>query len=833
MKKFNFKALAPHLVAIGIFLVVSVIYCRPALEGKVLQQSDVIFWKGMAQNSFEYKEKHGKFPLWTTHLFSGMPAYQVAMDVKSYLPNLHSVLTLGLPKPIGFFFLACISFYILSCVAGARPVLGILGGLAFAYATFNVLFVSTGHDTKMWTLSYMPGLLAGLLLIYQGKYLPGLAVTAIFGTWEVAFNHPQVSYYFLFTALFISIGYAIQWIRQKQWKHLIISFVLAVLGGVIALGNSAATLLTNAEYAKYTMRGGKTIETKGDEIQKVNTTGLDHDYAFSYSIGKSETLTLFMPGVFGEGTSNHFDENSRLVKNLIEKNIPESQAIQIAENMPKYWGAMPEGTGGTIYLGAIICFLALIGLVVIQDNIKWWILAGAVLAIFMAWGRNFSGFNTFLLDHLPLYNKFRSPNTALIIPQMIFPLLAVMGLQQLFFTSNGLDILKSSFKKILYATGGLFLVVLLIYFFNDFTGAFDPVLMNAFGSSQDGNNEVGKMVINAMKDDRKAMFTGNMFRAFLFAALVIGLLYLYLKNRIKPMIAVVIFIVVNTFDLLLIDSKYLNTDNYLEDESALQTDYFTPTPADMQILQDKDPHYRVYNISTGESFQGRAAITSYFHRNIGGYHPAKLRIYQDLIEVQLSKQTPNMDVLNMLDTRYIITPPQQQQQPAGVYKNDQALGAAWFIKHIKYVNGPVEEIKALDQFGPKDTVIIDNSFKTIAGNDPTPDSSATIQLVNYDNDEIKYSTQSSTNQFAVFSEIYYPAGWNAYVDGKKADYVKVNYVLRGMPVPAGKHEIVFKFEPASYTNGQKLVYLGNSLFFLALAGGLFSLWKNFKKKSSG
>ena len=381
--------------------------------------------------------------------------------------------------------------------------------------------------------------------------------------------------------------------------------------------------------------------------------------------------------------------------------------------------------------------------------------------------------------------------------------------------------------------GALFLVVLLIYFFNDFSGAFDPVLMNAFGSSQDGNNEVGKMVINAMKDDRKAMFTGNMFRAFLFAALVIGLLYLYLKNRIKPMIAVVIFIVVNTFDLLLIDSKYLNTDNYLEDESALQTDYFTPTPADMQILQDKDPHYRVYNISTGESFQGRAAITSYFHRNIGGYHPAKLRIYQDLIEVQLSKQTPNMDVLNMLDTRYIITPPQQQQQPAGVYKNDQALGAAWFIKHIKYVNGPVEEIKALDQFGPKDTVIIDNSFKTIAGNDPTPDSSATIQLVNYDNDEIKYSTQSSTNQFAVFSEIYYPAGWNAYVDGKKADYVKVNYVLRGMPVPAGKHEIVFKFEPASYTNGQKLVYLGNSLFFLALAGGLFSLWKNFKKKSSG
>jgi hypothetical protein len=827
VKKFNFKALVPHLIAIGIFLIVAIIYCRPALEGKILPQSDLIFWKGMAQNSFEYKEQHGHFPLWTTHLFSGMPGYQVAMDAPSFLPNLHNVFTLGLPKPISFFFMACISFYILSCVAGARTVLGILGGLAFAYATFNVLFVATGHETKLWALSYMPGLLAGLLLIYQGKYLFGLAVTAIFATWEVAFNHPQVTYYFLFTALFISIGYALQWIRRKQWKHLIISFVLAALAGIIAIANSAITLLTTSEYAMYTMRGGKSIDITGTEIKKVNTKGLDYDYAFGYSIGKSETLTLLMPGVFGEGGSNHYDEDSKLFENLVGKNIPEQQASYIVQNMPKYWGSMPEGTGGTIYLGAIICFLAIVGLVVIQDNIKWWILAGAVLAIFMAWGRNFWGFNTFLMDYLPLYNKFRSPNTALIIPQMIFSLLAVMGLQQIFFTSGGMEILKKSFKKILYATGALFVVVLLIYFFNDFSGALDPMLVNAFGAPQEGKETIGRMVVNAMKDDRKAMFLGNTFRAFLFAALVIGLLYLYLKNIVKPVTAVIIFIVVNTFDLLLIDSKYLNVENYL-DESAVQSDYFTPTPADTQILQDKDPHFRVYNISTGDPFQGSAAITSYFHRNIGGYHPAKLRIYQDLIEAQLSKRAPNMDVLNMLDTRYIITPPDQQQQPAGVYKNDQALGAAWFIRHLKYVNGPVEEIKALDQFGPKDTAVVDNSFKAVSGTDPVPDSSATIQLISYGNDEIKYATQSATGQFAVFSEIYYPAGWNAYIDGKKTDYAKVNYVLRGMPVPAGKHEIVFKFEPASYAKGQKLIYTGNVLFFLALAGGLFSLWSNRK-----
>lgn len=831
MRKIDFKAFIPHLIAIGVFLLVAVIYCRPALEGKVLQQSDVIFWKGMAQDAFQYKEKNGHFPLWNTHLFSGMPNYQVAMETDSFLPNIHKVLTLGLPKPIDFFFLACISFYILCCTIGARPVLGILGSLAFAYASFNALFIATGHDTKMWTLSYMPGLLAGLLLIYNRKYLLGLAVTTIFATWEVAFNHPQVTFYFLFPLVFITIGYAIQWAKQKDWKHLLVSVCIAAVAGGIAIANSAITLFTTSEYAKYTMRGGKSIETADGTVKETKTTGLDYDYAFSYSYGRSEILTFFMPGVYGEGSGVHFDEDSKLVQNLVEKNIPEGQAMQIAQAMPKYWGGMQEGTGGTIYLGAIICFLAIVGLVVIKDPVKWWILAGAVLAIFMAWGRNFESFNTFLLDHLPLYNKFRSPNTALIVPQMLFPLLGVMGLQAVLFTADGKERLKASFKNILYATGAVFVVTLLIYFFHDLSGALDSRLVQMFGPGQDGKNDVGRMVVNAMKDDRKSMFLGNLFRALVFAGLVIGLLYAYLKNAIKPLAVLIIFTVVNTLDLLIIDNKYLNADNYLEDESALQADYFTPTPADQQILQDKDPHFRVFNISTGEAFAGSAAITSYHHRNIGGYHPAKLRIYQDLIEAQLSKQQPNFDVLNMLDTRYIIMPAGQQQPPQ-VYKNDQALGAAWFISHIKYVKGPAEEMTALDAFGPADTVIIDESFKTIAGDSPVRDSAATIQLVRYDNDEITYSTEASTPQFAVFSEVYYPAGWNAYIDGQKAEYAKVNYLLRGMAVPAGKHEIVFRFEPESVRKGQKLIYVGNSLFLLALAGGIFSIWRRQKSKQA-
>lgn len=824
MKNFNFKALIPHLIAIGIFLVISVIYCRPALEGKMLFQSDNVHWKGMAQNSFEYKEQKGHFPFWNTHLFSGMPNYQVALGVASYIPNLHAVFTLGLPKPISYFFLACLAFYILCCALKIHPAIGVLGSLAFAYATYNALIIAAGHDTKMLVMAYMPALLAGILLIYQKKYWIGLALSIIAGYYQVAFNHPQITYYFVIATAIITIGYIISWAKQKDWKHLGISLALVVVAGIASLANSAMTLLTTAEYSKYTMRGGKTIETSGTEIKKVDTKGLDKDYAFSYSIGKSEILTAFMPGVFGESSALHFDEDSKLVSELVQRNIPENQAIQFAASLPRYWGGMEEPTGGTLYYGAIICFLAIIAMVILKNPIKWWIAGATILFIFMAWGRNFSGFNSFLLDYLPLYNKFRSPNTALIIPQLLLPLLAVLGLQEIFFSSKGKEVLQASFKKIFYALGGLFLITLLIYFFNDFRTAVDSQILAAYSNPQNGSGELGSIIINALKAERKSMFISSVLRALLFAGLVVGLLFLYVKNGLKPLPIIIIFTVINTIDLLIIDNRYLNSDNYLDEESY-QAQSFNPTAANTQILQDKDPHYRVYNLAP-DRFSD--AITSYFHRNIGGYHPAKLRIYQDLIETQLSKSPMNMDVLNMLDTRYFIIPPSQQQQQYGVFKNDSALGAAWFVKHIKYVNGPVEEIKALDQFGPKDTVIVDNSLKNIAGNDPVHDSTASIKLDSYDNDEIKYTTSSHSPQFAVFSEVYYPAGWNAYLDGKKVDYAKVNYVLRGMPVPEGKHEIVFRFEPSSYFTGQKLIYFGNILFYLSLAGAAFAIWKQRK-----
>lgn len=820
-----FKKSLPHLIAILTFLVLSVMYCRPALEGKVLQQHDIVHWKGMAQSSIEYKEKNGHFPLWNTNLFSGMPGYQVSIDGNDFLPNMHGLLTLGLPKPISFFFLACLTFYILSQVLGVHYLIGILTSLGFAYASYNPIIIVAGHESKMWAMAYMPGALAGLMLIYNKRYLLGLAIAAIFGTWQVAFNHPQISYYFFIAVGIISLGYLVQWIRAKEWKHAAIASGLALLIGFIAFANSSLILLTTQEYAKYTMRGGKSIQINGSDIKEVNTKGLDLDYAFSYSIAKDEILTFIMPNVFGGGSGEVVGENEAFIASLTANNVPEQSALQLAGGLPKYWGGIEEGTAGAVYLGAIVVFLALIGLVVVKNNIKWWILGASVIAIFFAWGKYFPGFNTFLFHNFPLYNKFRAPSMALIVPQLLLPVLAAMALHQLFFAADAKEVLARSYKKILYVFGGLFALLGIMYLMNDYSGSIDPRIVEAYTNPQNGDASGGRMIVAALQSARKAMFAEGIGRVFLYAALVLGLLFLYLKNLLKPIAVVAIFLVANTIDLLVVDNKYLNADNYLEAESY-EANNFAPTPVDQEILKDKDPHFRVYNLAP-DRFSD--AITSYHHRSVGGYHAAKLAIYQDLIEGQLSKSPLNMGVLNMLDTRYLIVPASEQRPAASVERNPGSLGAVWFIKHIQYVNGPVEEMKALDNLNTRDTVVIDKSWESVTGGRLVPDSTASIRLVQYDNDAIRYESNANSDQFAVFSEVYYPAGWNAYIDGKQVPYAKVNYVLRGMKVPSGKHQIEFRFEPASYSTAQKLTYIGNSLFWICILLGVFSIWRQFKK----
>lgn len=824
LKKISWNKVWPHLLAIGVFLVIAIVYCSPALSGQVLQQGDIMHWKGMSQDAFNYKAIHGHFPLWNTHLFSGMPNYQVAMSGHSFLPNFGNILTLWLPKPISFFFLACICFYILTQSFSIKPIIGTLASLAFAYATYTPIIIVAGHETKMLAMAYMPALLAGLVLLYEKKYALGLMVSTLFATLEISAGHPQITYYFLICITIMTIFYLVHWIKSKQIKHAIVALSLALLAGLIGLGSSALGIFPSYQYAKYTIRGGSNLDVTSQGIkQTAKTSGLDESYAFQYSLGKAEVFELAMPNAFGGSTGNMFDENSDVYNNAMQlgqqlngKMSPQQLNMVMRSVVSKYWGGVVPFTSGPVYAGTLIVLLAIIGWVVVESKHKWWLLTAALFTILMAWGSYFESFNLFLFHHLPLYNKFRAPSMAMVIPQLILPLMAAIGLQKLIYAEAAQAFLQKHFKKILYTIGGFLAVLLLVYIGNDYS--LSDASLKEFLMQPQIN---GSSIIHSIEDARKSMFLAGIGRVIFFSVIVIVGLYLYAKKILGPVVLLAAFLVINTVDLLKVDNTYLNSSNFMQPDE-LQASSFTPTSADQAILQDKSPHYRVLNLASGDPFTD--AITSYFHRSVGGYHPAKLSIYQDLIASQLTGKI-NPSVLNMLDTRYVISTDKQGQPIAQT--NPDALGAAWFVKGIQYVPSDLQAIEAVGHFNPKDTAIVQDKYKSATGAIRF-DSTASIKLLSYDNDTIKYATNARTPQFAVLSEIYYPAGWNAFIDGKKSSYVKTDFALRGIAVPAGQHEITFIFEPSIIKISQTIVYIANMLFWLSIAFSIFIIWKKEK-----
>ncbi len=819
MKNFQWRQLLPHVIAIAVFALVACIYCSPALRGEVLQQTDVVSWRGMAQDVYDHQAKDGTAPLWNTHVFSGMPNYQIAMMYTQPLLYINNILMLWLPKPANFFFLACLCFYILCVAYRTNYLVAILGSLAFAYSTYDPVIISVGHDTKMLAIAYMPAMMAGLYLLYERRYALGLAVTVLFASLEVFANHAQINYYCILVAGCLTLAYLVKWIRARQWKTAAISLSLALFAGGVAVANSALILMTTAEYSKYTMRGGKSLDNSGGTLKDVKTTGLDEDYAFQYSQGKLEFLTFLMPNVYGGSSSETFGADSKIATNLAEKGVPESNAQQLAQSLPRYWGGIYQ-TSGPVYLGAIVCILFIIGMVVVEGQQKWWIFGASLLAVLMASGKYLPGFNEFLFHYLPLYNKFRAPTIALVIPQLLFPLLAVLALQKIFFTYTKAE-LQAKLKPILYAVGGVFLFIVLVYLSSDFVGVNDDQVKGMLGQATGNNQDMVNVIYNSMLAERKDLFGSEILRALLFVILTLGCVFVYLKTSVKPMIIVIVLITVSTIELIKTDTKYLTDENYVEPDSyeanfnlSLHGSPNDPT-AYQEFQSDKDPHFRTFNLAPDRYNE---SITAYHYRCVGGYNPAKLSIYQDLIENQMSEKL-NPAVLNMLDTKYVLQPEGQQPNSFSVQRNTGALGACWFVKNIKYVNGAAAEMNALTNFNPADTAVVEDQYKTIAGSSAGgSDSAGFIKVVKYDNDDIQYASQSNTAGFAVFSEIYYPEGWKAYIDGKEMPYCKVNYVLRGMVVPAGKHQIEFKFHPASYYTGQTLIYVGNLILFACVIG---------------
>ncbi len=848
MKHINFKQALPHVVAIVIFLLLSVFLTRPSLQGKVVQQGDVVQWKAMAQQSFEFKEKYGHFPKWTNSMMSGMPGYQIAIGPKNPVVfnfySVQKVLTLGLPSPVFYLFLAALCFYLLCIVIGVNPWISIIGGVAYAYCSYNPVLIAGGHDTKLLSMVYAPAVLAGLQLLFKQKYWLGSAVLLTSGILMLSQHHQQIVYYTLLVIVFMIIPFIIKSIKEKKLKHLLVTGLISIGIGALILGTMAMTYWPTYEFSKETMRGGRSELTQKDKKNETRG-GLDKDYAFTWSYGKAETMTLLVPNAFGGSSAEGLGEDSKAIQVLQEnaQTLPQGFAQQIAQSSPMYWGELAS-TQGTVYLGAIICLLFLFGAFLSKSEHRWWLIAITVFGIVLAWGKNLEGINYFLFDHLPFYKKFRAPSMALVIPQLSVALLAVIFLNE--FVNTSKDKLFDLLKKCLYITGGTAAVLLLFYFMSDFTNtATSELRKNVTESLQNQGADFTRNYFSALKSDRQSFYLADMTRTLGFMFVLIAVLFLFAKNYIKQPVVYAALILFCIIDLFGVSKRYLKDENFVDAEELEYS--YTDTRADLQLKQDTG-YYRIlnlafpgangYTVSVNNSFND--AIASYKHNTIGGYSPAKLGLYQDLIERQIYKNIEkwganpsakdSFPVLNMLNMKYVMVPDQQDPKQTSAIQNVYALGNCWLVNEVRFVKNADEEMNALDSFDPKAVAFVDEKYKAALPFAPVYDSAASIKLIENLNDEIKYEFNAATNQFAVFSEIYYPHGWEAYIDGKKTAYCKTDYALRGLAIPAGKHSIAFIFDPTSVRQGEQISRYTNLFSLLFVLFCFFMVWKNREKK---
>lgn len=824
MLKTIFKTALPHIMAIVIFAIVAIIYCKPALEGKVLQQQDIVQWKGMAQDALQYAEKNGHHPLWTTSMFGGMPTYQIT-GVPGFaftIGMLDNLLTLHLPEPINLFFLACLCFYFLALVLGFNNIISVIGALAYSYATYNPIIVTVGHITKMHAIAYLPFFIATILLIFQKKYLWGTILTGIATALFVGANHIQITYYGLIIVAFMSFYFLIKWIKNKEFTHILKTFAAACVGGLLGVAVNAPLLASTYEYGKESIRGGSALITKNS---KSTSTGLTKDYAFSYSMYKSEPLVLMFSGIYGgaSGLTQIDPANSKAVETLQQMQPPIAQQLQGFVSL--YWGGI-GGTSGPPYAGLIICLFALIGISSACNVHRWWILPTILFSFLLSAGSYFESFNVLMFDYLPLYNKFRAPSMILVIPTLLIGILALYGMAALSHETDFKTVLKKykpSFVLLILIVASVFY----LYFTSSFKSETEINLLSQIAKIPDANQKAAfeapaHDLVNAIATDRKSLIESDILKFILFFGLIIALLFLAFKKIINQTVLLIGFGILAMIDLFQVNVKYLHSENFIEANE--NENVFAFTPLDIALKKDTT-QYRVLDLRGGinNAFNG-GALVAYHHKTVGGYNPAKLSIYQDLIENQWYKYPNCQPTLNMLNTKYIIT----GELSTDTVANKMALGNVWFVKGIQYEKGPAEVMQRLDNFNPKDTAIIEQKDKIDALNNIQVDESAQISLVNNNNDEVNYKSSSSKKQLAVFSEIYYKQGWKAYIDNVETPIVKANYVLRSVVVPAGNHSIRFEFKPLIVNTAQKASAAASIILWALLLGAVFMSFKKRK-----
>ncbi|MCK7590477.1 YfhO family protein [Subsaxibacter sp. CAU 1640] len=798
------KKILPHLLMVIGFVVISLLYFSPVLSGKQIFQSDIKHYIGMAKQQNDFRETTGEETYWTNSAFGGMPTYQLGAHYPhNYIKKLDSVLRF-LPRPADYLFLYFIGFYILLLCLKVDFKLAALGALAFGFSTYLIIILGVGHNSKAHAIAYMPLVLSGIILTFRQKYIAGFLLTAVAMALEIGANHFQMTYYLMLLVMVLGIAYLIDAFRKKLLPHYFKSVGLLVLAVVLSIGLNATNIMATQEYVKESTRGQSELTINADGTPKEVTTGLSKEYITEYSYGVLETFNLFIPRFLGGGSYEDVGKDSAIYKAYIAMGATPVQAMQEVKQTPTYWGDQTI-VEAPAYIGAVIIFLFVLALFLVKGRLKWWLVGGTILSLLLSYGKNLGFLTDFFIDFVPLYNKFRAVSSIQVILELCIPVLAIFGLYRMF---NDFESEEKKMKALKFSTlivGGLALLFLLFKSSFDFVGVNDGFYRQNYGPN----------FIDAVKEDRKAFFTQDTLRSLILVLLAAGALFMLLKKKLSEKLVLVVFAALILFDLIGVNKRYVNNDNFIP--SIQVNKPYQPNGADLEILKDTT-HFRVFDVVSREP--GKAA---YYHNSLSGYHAAKLGRYDELFDFHIARN--NMNVLNMLNTKYIIA--DDDQGNIFPYENTDANGNAWFVGKVEKLNSANEEIKALDSLDTKVKAI---TTQSLSNENYTIDSTATINISVYKPNYLKYQSNNKNDGFAVFSEVYYGQGWKSFIDGQEAPHYRVNYILRGMEVPKGQHTIEFKFEPEVIKTGSSIALASSVVFGLLILAGLFFEFK--KKKVS-
>ena len=807
--QFSTKKYLPHLFVLLGFIIISLAYFSPVLQGKAIYQNDIVQYIGMSKQQTDFKAETGAETYWTNAAFGGMPTYQLgARYPHNYIKKLDLALRF-LPRPADYLFLYLLSFYVFLIVLKVDYKLAVLGALAFGFSTYLIIILGVGHNSKAHAIAYMPLVLSGILLVFQKRYVLGFLLTTIAMGLELVANHFQMTYYLMFLVMVLGVAYLVDAFRKQMLSHYFKSIGILIAAVVLSIALNATNFLATQEYVKESKRSKSELTINPDGTPKEETSGLDRDYITQFSYGIVETFNLFIPRFMGGGNSEDVGRDSATYEAYRKLGATTTQAAQEAKRAPMYWGKQPI-VEAPAYVGAVILFLFVFALFLVKGRLKWWLVGGTLFSLLLSYGKNLGFLTDIFIDYIPLYNKFRAVSSIQVILELCIPALAIFGLVKLFNDFDKKEDKLKALKLSVIITGGLTLIFILFKSsLFDFVGINDGLYRQNYGQD----------FVDALKTDRKAIFTQDAIRTLVLVLLSAGIIYFFLKEKLKEQWVVVALGVLLLFDLVGVDRRYVNNENFVA--GVKMSKPFQETEIDKYILKDTT-HFKVFDMVSGPS------KPSYFHNSLNGYNAAELRRYREVFDFHIAQN--NINVFNMLNTKYIVA--QDENGNAFPYMNDQVNGNAWFVNDLEKVESANSEITILGELDTKAKAVYTNheallSFQNLKKKYDV-DSLAVIRLINHAPNYLKYQSTNKNEGFAVFSEIYYPKGWKTYIDGKETSHMRVNYILRGMPIPAGNHTIEFKFDPEVVKTGSSIALASSILLGVLLLAGLFYEFKKTK-----